>query len=306
MEAKPRNDAKDPSRAPNATGDARSSSVRSRPAMLRALGLDEPPHCVVIQGVSYERLEIFKHDSWAATALYKRINEQGESPEKVVCKFNRIQSIGPIPMRWLGKRLAAREAFAYQQLHRLSGIPKGDDNVQHPNGRPMTHVVQHEFLEGHPLQENEPLADTFFPALKSLLQGVHEAGFAYVDLHKRENVLVLSDGSPGLIDFQISLHPLPRYLRLVPGMKWLHSMFRRSDDFCLSKHVSRLRPDQLSELGYPVQLELPWWIRIHRMVAVPFRQTRRKLLSLIRVRDASGRSGSERFAEHAFRTGTNH
>ncbi len=49
----------------------RSSSqlVRPRPALFRALGRDEPPSVVTIGGEKHELIEIFKHDSWAATAL---------------------------------------------------------------------------------------------------------------------------------------------------------------------------------------------------------------------------------------------
>ena len=45
-------------------------SVVSRPPILRALGGRETPPEVVVDGRTYRRDVVFKHDSWAATALY--------------------------------------------------------------------------------------------------------------------------------------------------------------------------------------------------------------------------------------------
>ena len=78
-------------------------ATRPRPPLFRALGAAEPPHEVVVDSHSYSREELFKHDSWAATALYSG------STGKIVCKFNRIQPVLGLPMMWLGRRLAERE-----------------------------------------------------------------------------------------------------------------------------------------------------------------------------------------------------
>src|SRR5712691_2007307 len=92
-------------------------SVRPRPPLLRALGRAEPPEQVEIDGKTYRLLRVVKHDSWAATAFYAGADKQ------IVCKFNRQQRIGPMPMRWLGRWLARREANALRLLAGLPGIP---------------------------------------------------------------------------------------------------------------------------------------------------------------------------------------
>src|SRR5262245_57455230 len=62
--------------------------IRPRPALFRALGKDEPPGEIIVDGQTYRRVTLFKHDSWAATALYQ------STEQTIVCKFNRRQDIG--------------------------------------------------------------------------------------------------------------------------------------------------------------------------------------------------------------------
>src|SRR5437763_754353 len=54
------------------------------------------------------------------------------------------------------------------------------------------------------LRRLDPLPVGAFTALEELLDHVHRRGMAYVDLHKRENILVGEDGRLYLLDFQIS------------------------------------------------------------------------------------------------------
>ena len=61
------------------------------------------------------------------------------------------------------------------------------------------------YIEGNPLGRKDEVGDEFFPGLRGILDVLHARGMAYVDLHKRENVLVGSDGKPYLLDFQIGL-----------------------------------------------------------------------------------------------------
>src|SRR5262245_6098690 len=93
------------------------SAARPRPPVFRALGANDPPSEVVVDGQHYTRTEIFKHDSWAATALY------AGADNRIVCKYNRIQAVLGMPMMWLGKRLAERERRALERLADLPQIP---------------------------------------------------------------------------------------------------------------------------------------------------------------------------------------
>src|SRR5262245_36013552 len=92
-------------------------AARPRPPLLRALGADEPPRQIEIDEQSYELLRIFKHDSWAATALYTGASK------RVVCKFHRRQPVGMIPLTWLGRFAAKREAAMLRRLADVPNVP---------------------------------------------------------------------------------------------------------------------------------------------------------------------------------------
>lgn len=270
--------------------------VRPRPEFLRALGCGEPPQQIVVAGQRYQRAEVLKHDSWAATATYG--NAEGDV---IVCKFHRQQPLAGIPLAWLGRRLARREAHFLSQLAGVSGIPRLLFPV-HCLERQLPFAVARQYIAGHPLGLREAVADDFFPRLAALLDRLHERDMAYVDLHKRENVIVGDDGQPYLIDFQISHHLRTR----VPGLAWLArrvlGLLQASDHFCLAKLHVRCRPDQVRAVRGDLSLPPPWWIVLHRLAAVPFRTLRRRLLVLLGVRSGRGMAGSEQFAEDAYRS----
>ncbi len=268
--------------------------MRSRPPIFRALGNAEPPLTVIVDGQVYHRRETYKHDSWAATAVYHGADFN------IVCKFNRVQPVILIPMTWLGIWLAKREKAAYEQLEHIEGIARGCGPVFDGNAV-IRNAVAHQFVAGQPLRGNMRLSDDFFLKLQSLLSRVHEAGYAYVDLHKRENILLGENGNPHLIDFQVSFRNRWKLMdRLFPG-RWLLHLLQSMDLFCLYKHVRHFRPDLISELGLERFQRVPWWIRLHRSVAIPFRSARRRMLSLLAIRDSSGLVRSELFTEHGLR-----
>lgn len=269
-------------------------SVKGRPALLRALGRNEPPPWIEIDDRPCCRVEIFKHDSWAATALYRGAHTD------VVCKFNRVQSIFGLPMTWLGRWLAAREAHALQRLAGVQGIPAECGPVC-VLGRRLDNAVAHRYIPGHPLGAHERPSDEFFPLLLTLLKEVHGRGIAYVDLHKRENLLVGTDNKPYLIDFQVCFGPWQSHLAKRPALQTVLSALQNADLYHLTKHVKCHRPDQFVPLQLSAHDRHPSWIRLHRTVAAPLRQLRRKLLAALGVRGRSGRAATEAFPEHAIR-----
>jgi hypothetical protein len=269
-------------------------SALPRPPLLRALGRNDPPEVVRIGGEVYRRLEIFKHDSWAATARYR--GERGD----VVCKFNRVQSIFGLPMAWLGHWLARRESLALRRLAGLPGIPEGLE-PRSIEGRPLPNAVAHPYIAGHPLSKGERLRDDFFTDLGGLLRAVHGRDVAYVDLHKRENILVDEAGRPWLIDFQVCFGLWTRRLARIPALRSLLRALQAADWYHLLKHVKRHRPDQLGQIEAVSGADRPWWIRVHRFFAVPFRTLRRGLLTALGVRGRGGRAVTELFPEEAVR-----
>ncbi|MBL8848602.1 MAG: hypothetical protein JNG89_02920 [Planctomycetaceae bacterium] len=255
---------------------------RRRPPLLRALGNAEPPLRVEIAGVEFQQLETFKHDSWAATALY-----ESHDGRQVVCKFNRIQPVFGLPMRWLGRLLARRERLMLERLANEPLVPDGSGDVL-IDGNTAHNCVAHEFVPGRPLARRMPLSPEFFDELDALLARVHEHGVAYVDLHKRENILVGVDGRPYLIDFQISMRLSDAGL----AGAVLHAL-QRCDRYHLAKHVRRGAIDGGAGGVAGRDVGRPWIIRLHRRIAVPLRGLRRQLLVWLRVRTPGGRAHTE-------------
>jgi hypothetical protein len=270
-------------------------SVRSRPAIFRALGADDPPLSVEVAGERFVRHEIFKHDSWAATATYSN------GQRLIVCKFNRVQSVGWFATEWLGRRLAARERAALERLADLPNVPVSLGDVR-VDGRIRRTAVAREYVAGHPLGKGETVGPFFFPTLETVLATMHDRGLAYVDLHKRENIIVGDDGRPYLIDFQIGFDAAARRVRHWPGVSWLFSILCQSDLYHLTKHVAKHDPLRSADAVEASERNRPWWIRAHRLVAVPFRELRRRMLKGIGVRSGAGRVESELFVEDGLRT----
>lgn len=265
-------------------------AARPRPPLFRALGPSDPPESVTVDGQHFTRVELFKHDSWAATALF-------EGPSgRIVCKFNRTQPVCGLPMEWLGRRLAERERRALERLAELPTIPKPLGPV-YADGKRLRNTVARRYIPGHPLREGEAVGPDFYPALRRTLAEMHARGIAYVDLHKRENVIVGDDGRPYLVDFQIcfdATHPRVRWLPYVGSVfDWLCA----GDRYHLEKHVWRADP-RGEEAPKP---QIPAWLRLHRVFAVPFRQLRRKLLVKRGIRTGRGAVATEVFAEDAVR-----
>jgi hypothetical protein len=275
------------------TGDsAAAAPSRSRPPLFRALGREEPPAAVEIDGEMFRRREVFKHDSWAASGLYASAERQA------LCKFNRQQPVLFVPMRWLGRLLAGREQAVHDRLAGVQGVPSSLGPVR-VGGRRLPNAVARCFIAGHALAEDERVDDDFFPRLRRLLAEVHGREVAHVDLHKRENILVGSDGRPHLIDFQISF-ALPRLPLVRLLLRPLLAMLQQCDDYHLLKHELKYRPDLVSDPA-TIARRRPVWIRMHRTVAVPFRACRRRLLVWLGIRSPGGHAHSEAFPEIAHR-----
>ena len=266
--------------------------VRPRPPVFRALGRLDPPPEIELRGQRYVRIDIYKHDSWAATARYR-----GPGGE-VVCKFNRIQSIFGLPMTWLGRRLAARERAMLQRLAGVRGIPAECGPVSSA-GRLLKNAVAHTCIPGRPLAPHDWPGDRFFEELVTLLQETHARGIAYVDLHKRENIVRGDDGRPYLIDFQVCFGLWSRWLSRVPPLPSILRALQHLDLYCLSKHERRHRPHAAAL--FTGNVSRPWWISIHRFFGVPLRQLRRLLLVALGIRTGRGRVTTELYAEDAFR-----
>jgi len=247
--------------------------------VLRALGREDPPVCLRLNGQVHRRRAILKHDFFAATALY-------EGPcGKVVLKIGRRARLFGLPLRWLGRLLTAHESRLYQRLDGIPGVPRF-------LGRWGDCGLLHEFIEGHPLAKGEWVDDRFFDRLRDLLDEVHRREVAYVDLEKRENILVGDDGRPYLIDFQISWHLPPNRGGRTSAARFILNVLQASDRYHLLKHRRRQRPDLLSAEEFAASYRPPASIAWHRHLFRPLTKLRRRVLRHIEGKPgASGRDG---------------
>lgn len=239
--------------------------------------------------------EIFKHDSFAATCLYR-----GSSSNRVVVKFNRTQPILLFPMRWLGRSLARREATACHTLAGLPGVPLDAGEVS-TGGHILRNAFAHPFIEGHPLGIDEHPSEAFFAELKALVAAMHSHDMAYVDLNKRENIIVTENGRPLLVDYQIHFALRP-WMRWFPPARWLLRQLQSGDRYHLHKHLLWHRPDLVPEAERDPNVYRPAGVRMWRLLYVtPMRRLRRRLLVLLRVRSGKGLAVSELAPEKAVR-----
>lgn len=99
--------------------------------------------------------------------------------------------------RWL----LAREAAALVALEHVPAAAGRVPRLLH-RGRG---VLVRTWLEGRPLQEARPHGDGgWFRAARRLLLALHRAGLVHNDDAKEPNWLVLADGGPALLDFQLA------------------------------------------------------------------------------------------------------
>ena len=98
-------------------------------------------------------------------------------------------------MRWLARRLAAREADA---LAVLAGEPRIPRLLSFDG-----HVVRRSYLPGVPLYEAAPKSRGYFIDALRALRRLHRAGIAHNDLAKEANWLVTNEGC-GIVDFQLA------------------------------------------------------------------------------------------------------
>lgn len=104
--------------------------------------------------------------------------------------------------RWLARRLARREARALATAAGVPDIPR----LRSWDGQ----VLVRSWLEGRPMHEARPQDPAYFRAALALVRRLHTAGVVHNDLAKEPNWLVLPDGRPGLVDFQLAWAPRRR------------------------------------------------------------------------------------------------
>ncbi len=251
-----------------------------RHAWLYALPEAELPPRVDCGGQVFEHVRTFKHDFFAATGLYR-------GPDGLaVLKLGRRQDFATVPLDWLGRWLTRREVRLYTLLQDVPGVPRLIGTVGREAG------FLHAYVPGRPLGREDRVSDRFFDELMEMLDTIWRRDMAYVDLNKRQNILLGDDGRPYLIDFQISLHLPARGWRRLAPVRWLLRRFQQADRYHTLKHKRRLRPDLLTLDERRCVERLSVWIRLHRWLTRPLTNLRRHTLKRLKRSETTEVAGS--------------
>lgn len=236
---------------------------------MRAMGKSDPPETLAIDGLTWRRTKIVKHDFFAATAFY----HQPQTNRRAVLKISRSLDFAGVPLAWLGRWLCRRELRFYRALADLPNIPAILATVG------QTGFV-HDYVPGRPLSRDRPVPDGFFDQLQELLAEMHRRNLAYVDTNKPENILLGDDGRPHLIDFQISVD-LTDFgdNRLT---RWVLRHFQQADFYHVLKHKKRLRRDEITPAELEAVTRRSPLIRLHRWVFKPYFRFRRRTFERLR------------------------
>jgi predicted Ser/Thr protein kinase len=132
--------------------------------------------------------------------------------------------------RWLARRLLLREARALAALDGLDGVPA---LISRDHNR-----LLRTYLDGEPLYRARPHDAAWFKAAARLVRRLHRAGVCHNDLAKEPNLLVLGNGAPGIIDFQLAGYSRNR--------SRLFRIAAYEDLRHLLKHKRTYRPDLLT------------------------------------------------------------
>ena len=153
---------------------------------------------------------------------------------------------GPAPWwaRWLARSLAAREARMLRALGEVHWAPRllRWDGVR----------LDRAYLDGEVMHRRPPRDDVaYFREARRRLLRMRQRGIAHNDLAKEANWLVLADGSPGIVDFQLAVRGPPR-------ARWLR-LLAREDLRHLLKHKRTYCRDRLTPVERRVLARTSWF-----------------------------------------------
>jgi len=232
-----------------------------------------PPTAQLHGSTTYRIETTLKYDFYAATGLYKRVEEHdAQAPERLLLKIYHTDPWWFPLLGLLGWYLAHRERHYLRALQDIEGVP----GLLGDYGR--SGLIR-EFIEGVHLREYfrgqlQRVGPDYFPRLYTILDQIHERGIAHNDLSKPENVLVKPDGSPAIIDLQIALKAaLPRWTG-----RPLISYLQRVDRYHLRKLHRRQRPEDFDERALSSARRRDPLVWLHGWIRRPYRAVRHFVL----------------------------
>lgn len=242
-------------------------------AQFYACGGKDLPGEIKVKGKRYLYIRELKHDFFAATGLYQLNNGDGSNgniPKKVVLKLSRQQNLLGLPMKWFGAGMCEREIANLKRVADLKTVPHLLDCYGNCG-------MVYEYIEGKGLDQPQQLSEDFFEKLRFLLKELHRRNIIYVDMNKRDNIIVGDDGEPYLIDFQISVHLPSRILISQKLSERLLNFLKTADIYHLYKLKRKIQPEHLTQQEHKISRHKTLLIKMHRLYATPFREMRRSV-----------------------------
>jgi hypothetical protein len=106
----------------------------------------------------------------------------------------------------IGRFFVRRELATLKRLQGIDGIPPDPFRLD-------AHAIAFGYIDGETLGRVDAARQTaaYFTALEALLRAIHACGIVHLDTRGTGNVLMRTDGTPALIDFQsaLSTHWMP-------------------------------------------------------------------------------------------------
>jgi hypothetical protein len=179
-------------------------------------------------------VQVLKSDSFGRIALMR--DARGDFIRR---DLRHVPAWLRLPAWWL----ARREARA---LHRVAGMDAVPRFLSWDGRR-----LDRGYLDGAAMYQRPPRGDLqYFRRARRLLQALHRRGVAHNDLAKEANWLVLADGRPGIIDFQLAVLGAPR-------SRWMR-LLAREDLRHLLKHKRTYCPDRITPVERRVLRRTSW------------------------------------------------
>lgn len=200
-------------------------------------------------------IQILKTDSFGQVALMQ---------DKAGMFVRRDLAHVPLWLRLPAWFLARREARGLKQAMGIDAVPQ----LLNWDGRRL----DRSYLEGAAMYQHPPKGNlAYFRLARRRLQALHRCGLAHNDLAKEANWLVLADGSPGIIDFQLAICGSPR-------SRWIR-LLAREDLRHLLKHKRTYCPDAITPVERRLLKRRSWvrdlWFRTGKPI---YRFVTRKIL----------------------------
>ena len=179
-----------------------------------------------------------------------------------------------LPLRWIANGLMRREARVLAALDGLDGVP-GLVRVDRDR-------LEREYLDGAPMHHAKPRDPDYFRCAMRLLRQLHARGVVHNDLAKEPNILVLANGCPAFVDFQLAWYAPDRgRLFRILAYDDVRHLLKHKRSYCADTLTARERRI-LARPSLPSRL----WMRI---VKPPYLFLTRKVLGWADREGASDR-----------------